>query len=76
MLSWQWQRYQHVHVADGEQPRLAAQRALVPVGIHLSGEGDDIALAEVQLALLVRVEGVHRPATGLIQHRLAVTWMK
>lgn len=73
-LSWQRQGHQRVHVADGEQPWAAAQRALVPVGVDPIGEDDDVALAEVQLALPVRVEGVYRPATGLIQGKLTVSW--
>ncbi len=55
---------------------MAAERALVPVGVDLIGEDDDVTLAEVQLALMVRMEGVHRPATGLIQDQLTVSWAR
>lgn len=73
-LSWLRQRHQHIHVADREQPSLATQGALVPIDIHLLGEDDDVALTEVQLALLIGVEGVHRPATGLIQDQRTDRW--
>lgn len=53
---------------------MAAERAFVPVGIDLVSEDDDITLIEVQLALLVRMEGVHSPATGLIQDQFTVSW--
>lgn len=49
------------------------QRPLVPVGVNLFAEGDDVALVKVQLALLVRVEGVDGLAAGLLQRQLAVT---
>ena len=62
-----WQRDEDVHIVEGEEPRLAAQHALVPVLVDLIGQGYDVALAEAQLALVLRIEVVERLTARLLR---------
>lgn len=59
-------RHQDIHIVDGEEARMAADHALVPVVVDLIGQGDDIALFEAQLTLVLWLEIVERPAAGLV----------
>ena len=60
------ERHQDIHVVDGEEARLAVCHAFVPVVVDLIGQGDDVALFEAQLALVLRLEVVERSAAGLV----------
>lgn len=62
-----WQRDEDLDVVEGEEPRLAVQHSLVPVLVDLIGQGDDVALAEAQLALVLRVKVVKRLAARLLR---------
>lgn len=61
--------HQDIHVVDGEEARLAVDHALVPVVVDLVGEGDDVALFEAQLALVLGLKVVERSAAGLVHGR-------
>ena len=60
------ERHQDIDVVDGEEARLAIDHALVPVVIDLIGQGDDVALFEAQLALVLWFKVVERSATRLV----------
>lgn len=51
VLMWQWN--QDLDVVEREEARLAVQHALVPVLVNLIGQGDDVALVETQLSLVL-----------------------
>lgn len=61
--------HQDIHVVDGEEARLAVDHPLVPVVVDLVGEGDDVALFEAQLALVLGLKVVERSAAGLVHGR-------
>lgn len=61
--------HQDIHVVDGEEARLAVDHPLVPVVVDLVGEGDDVALFEAQLALVLGLKVVERSAAGLVHRR-------
>ena len=44
---------------------MAVDGSLVPVVVDLIGQGDDVTLLEAQLALVLRLEVVDRPAARL-----------
>lgn len=48
-----WQRNEDLNVVEREETRLAVQHALVPVLVDLIGQGDDVALVEAQLSLVL-----------------------
>ena len=60
------ERHQDIDVVDGEEARLAVDHALVPVVVNLIGQGDDVALLEAQLALVLWFKVVERSATRLV----------
>lgn len=60
------QGHQDIHVVDGEESRAAVDHALVPVVVDLVGESDDVPLLEAQLALVLGVEVIQRPAGWLV----------
>lgn len=61
-----WQRNEDFDVVEREEPGLAIQHALIPVFIDLIGQGDDVALVEAQLALVLWLEVVQRLAARLL----------
>lgn len=62
-----WQRHEDLDVVEGEESRLAVQRALVPVLVDLIGQGDDIALAEAQLSVVLGLKVIQRLAAWLFR---------
>jgi len=62
-----WQRNKDLHVVEGEESRLAVQRALVPVLVDLIGQGDDVALSEAQLSLVLWIKVVKRLTARLLR---------
>lgn len=62
-----WQRNEDLDVVEREEPRLAVQHSLVPVLVDLIGQGDDIALAEAQLALVFWLKVVQRLTARLLR---------
>lgn len=62
-----WQRNKDLDVVEREESRLAVQHAFVPVLINLIGQGDDVALAEAQLSLVLRLEVVQRLTARLLR---------
>lgn len=57
MQAWSLrQGHQHLHIAEWEEARLAVQHPLVPVLIDLVGECDEVALAEAQLTVILRLK--------------------
>lgn len=62
-----WQRNENFDVVEREESRLAIQHALVPVLVDLIGQGDDIALAEAQLSLVLRLKVVQRLTARLLR---------
>lgn len=60
------ERHQDIHVVDGEEARLAVDHALVPVVVDLIGQGDDVALFEAELTLVLWLKVVQCSATGLV----------
>lgn len=61
------QRHQHLHIAEREEAGLAMQHPLVPVLIDLVGERDEVALAEAQLTIILRLKVIQRLAAWLVQ---------
>lgn len=61
------QRDEHLHVVEREEPRQAVDHSLVPVLVDLIGQGDDVALVEAQLSLVLRLKVVQGLAAGLLQ---------
>lgn len=62
-----WQRDEDLDVVEREESRLAVQHSLVPVLVDLIGQGDDIALVEAQLSLVLRLEVVQRLTARLLR---------
>lgn len=56
------QGHDHLDVVDGEHARAAVHAALVPVVVDAAHERDEVPLVEAQLALVLGVEVVQRPA--------------
>ena len=50
---------------------MAVDGSLVPVVVDLIGQGDDVPLLEAQLALVLRLKVVGRPAARLAHGRWA-----
>lgn len=61
-----WQRDEDVDVVEREESRLVVQHALVPVLVDLIGQGDDIALSEAQLSLVLWIKVVQRLTARLL----------
>lgn len=61
-----WQRNKDLDVVEREESRLAVQHSLVPVLVDLIGQGDDVALAETQLSLVLWVKVVQRLTARLL----------
>lgn len=61
------QGHQHLHVAEGEEARLAVEHALVPVLVDLVGQRDDVTLVEAQLPGVLGLEVVQSLAARLVQ---------
>lgn len=61
-----WQRNEDLDIVEREESRLAVQHSLVPVLVDLIGQGDDIALAEAQLSLVLRIKVVQRLTARLL----------
>lgn len=66
------QRHDDVDVADREKSRFAMDHTLVPVLIDLIGQDDEVALLEAQLARVLRLEVIQRPAARLVQGSLGI----
>lgn len=64
-LMRQW--HQDIHVVDWEEARLAVDHAFVPVVVNLIGQGDDVALLEAQLALVLGLKVIQCPTAWLVQ---------
>lgn len=64
-LMRQW--HQDIHIVDREEAWLAVDHAFVPVVIDLIGQGDDVALLEAKLALVLRLKVIQCPTAGLVQ---------
>lgn len=62
-----WQRNKDLDVVEREKSRLAVQHSLVPVLVDLIGQGDDVALAEAQLSLVLWVKVVQRLTARLLR---------
>lgn len=56
------QGHNHLDVVDGEHARAAIHAALEPVVVDAAHERDEVPLMEAQLALVLGVEVVQRPA--------------
>ena len=54
ILVWQWNK--DLDVVEREESRLPVQHPLVPVLVDLIGQGDNVALVEAQLALVLWIE--------------------
>lgn len=65
-----WQGDNDFHVVEREESWLTMQHALIPVLVDLIGQGDDVALLEAQLSLVLWVK-VKQGLTG----RLFWDWM-
>lgn len=63
------QGHQHLHVAEGEEARLAMEHALVPVLVDLVGQRDDVALMEAQLPIVLGLKVIECLAAWLVQGR-------
>lgn len=61
------QRHEDLDVVEGEESRLPVQRALVPVLVDLIGQGDDVALAEAQLSVVLGLKVIQRLAARLFR---------
>lgn len=61
------QGHQHLHVAEGEEARLAVEHALVPVLVDLVGQRDDVALMEAQLPIILGLKVIECLAAWLVQ---------
>lgn len=61
------QGHQHLHVAEGEEARLAVEHALVPVLVDLVGQRDDVTLVEAQFPGILRLKVVQSFAAWLVQ---------
>lgn len=61
------QGHQHLHVAEGEEARLAMEHAFVPVLIDLVGQRDDVTLMEAQLSVILRLKVIQCLAARLVQ---------
>lgn len=62
-----WQRNKDLNIVEREESRLAVQHSLVPVLVDLIGQGDDIALAEAQLPLVLGLKVVQRLTARLLR---------
>ncbi len=62
-----WQRNEDLNIVEREESRLAIQHSLIPVLIDLIGQGDDIALVEAQLSLVLWLEVVQRLTARLLR---------
>ncbi len=62
-----WQRNEDLDVVEREESRLAIQHALVPVLVNLIGQGDDVALVEAQLSLVLWLKVVQRLTAWLLR---------
>lgn len=60
------ERHQDIHIVDGEEARLAVDHAFVPVVVDLIGEGDDVALFEAQLTVVLWFKVVECSTAGLV----------
>lgn len=61
-----WQRDEHLHIVEGEEPRLAIQHPFIPVLVDLIGQGDDVTFVEAQLALVLGVKVVQSLTAWLL----------
>lgn len=61
-----WQRDEDIDVVEREESRLVVQHTLVPVLVDLIGQGDDIALSEAQLSLVLWIKVVQRLTARLL----------
>lgn len=61
------QGHQHLHVAEGEEARLAVEHALVPVLVDLVGQRDDVTLVEAQLPGVLGLKVIQCFAARLVQ---------
>lgn len=60
------ERHQDIHIVDGEEARLAVDHAFIPVVVDLIGQGDDVALFEAQLTVVLWLEVVECSTAGLV----------
>lgn len=61
-----WQGDEDIDVVEREESRLVVQHTLVPVLVDLIGQGDDIALSEAQLSLVLWIKVVQRLTARLL----------
>lgn len=59
------QRHRHLDVVDGEVSRPAADGPLQPVLVDLAEQVDDVALAEAQLPVVLRLKVIQSSAARL-----------
>lgn len=62
-----WQRNEDLNIVEREESRLAVQHSLIPVLVDLIGQGDDIALVEAQLSLVLWLKVVQRLTARLLR---------
>lgn len=62
-----WQRDKDLNVVEREKSRLAVEHSLVPVLVNLIGQGDDVALTEAQLSLVLWLKIVQRLTARLLR---------
>lgn len=62
-----WQRNDHLHVVEREEPGLATQHAFIPVFIDLIGQSDDVTFVEAQLAFIFRLKVIERFTAWLLR---------
>lgn len=60
------QRHQDIYVVDGEEARLAADHALIPVLINLVGENDEVTFLKAKFAVVLWLEVVESTTAGLV----------